>query len=306
MTIVTHSPSQFIFFKKKTAPLPAAPAPMSTRGVKVPVVEGGRPSYSRAAMEPQDNTARFSGKATYYALYRPTYPSALLDHLRDACGLLPRHVVADIGSGTGKLSRLFLSNGNTVLCVEPNVDMRTAAEELLSAERGFQSIAGSAEATGLDARSADMVAVGQAFHWFDAPRAREEFRRILRPGGYVVLVWNARSREGSAFLGAYEDFLREFSVGYTGTAGGLRPAMREEEGVRDFFSSDYGHAAFPNPRVQDFPSVWGGYLSASYAYAPGHPRFDEARERLRRLFDEHQRDGVVSMPLSTEVHHGRI
>jgi len=257
-------------------------------------------------MEPKDNTDRFSGKAAVYARYRPTYPPRLVSHLRDACGLLPRHVVADVGSGTGKLSQLFLDNGNTVFCVEPNADMRRTAEELLSSARGFHSVSGTAEATGLEALSVDMVVAGQAFHWFDAPRAREEFRRVLRPGGYVVLAWNARDRGASLFCDAYDGFLREYSVDYQGTAGVRHPAMVEGEELRSFFSSDYGHASFANPRALDFASVWGGYLSASYALTPDHPLYDRAHRRLRELFDAHQRDGAVGMPLRTEVHHGRV
>ncbi len=238
-----------------------------------------------------------------YDRYRPGYPSDLLRPLRVEYGLTPSHVIADVGSGTGKLSEVFLSNGNTVLAVEPNADMRRHAESLLAGRAGFRSVDGRAEATGLAARSVDVVAAGQAFHWFDAGLCGGEFRRILRPPGVVVLVWNVRDHAGSAFLEAYEAFLREFSVDY-GSVSHRR--LTDGNGLREFFTNGHAHATFPNPRDLDFESVWGGYLSASYSLPDGHPRFADARNRLRELFEAHQVKGAVSMPLRTDVYHGRI
>src|SRR5208282_2924056 len=117
--------------------------------------------------------------------YRPGYPPALLDLLREECGLHSDHVVGDIGSGTGFLSELFLKNGNRVYGVEPNAEMRAGGEEYLSSYANFTSVDGSAEATTLPASSVDFVAAGQAFHWFDPQAARREFLRILKPGGWV-------------------------------------------------------------------------------------------------------------------------
>jgi SAM-dependent methyltransferase len=254
-------------------------------------------------MSNQDNTTRFTGRVEAYARYRPGYPAQLLALLRDACGLTPRHRVADIGSGTCKLSELFLANGHTVYCVEPNAEMRAAAEGLLGGTAGFVSVDGKAEATGLSAQSVDLVTAGQAFHWFDPEQAREEFRRILRPGGHVVLVWNSRVDTASPFMQAYDAFLREYSVDY-GRANHRRTI--EGDGIRTFFRAEYATASFPNPRSLDFPSLWGAYLSATYAFTAGHPRYDEARERLRAIVDEHGTAGVVQMPMVTEVHHGTL
>jgi SAM-dependent methyltransferase len=254
-------------------------------------------------MEPPANTDRFTGKAEVYAKYRPGYPRALLEHCASACGLRPDHVVADIGSGTGKLSELFLSNGATVFAVEPNADMRREAEALLAGRAGFRSIDARAEATGLPSHSVDLVAAGQAFHWFEPDRAREEFRRILRPGGWVVLAWNVRDQESTPFLHAYEEFLSEFSLEYGEVHHGR---LSEGDGLRAFFSADYGSASIANPRELDFEFVKGGYLSTSYSLPPGHDRFPRAMESLRELFDAHQRGGRVDAPLRTVVHHGRV
>lgn len=114
-----------------------------------------------------DSAERFSGRVADYLKYRPGYPEELLAFLRSECGLVPGSVVADVGSGTGKLAELFLSGGNTVFGIEPNAEMRLAAERLFSGRSGFHSVAGRAEATTLPDSSVDLVAVGQAFHWFD-------------------------------------------------------------------------------------------------------------------------------------------
>src|SRR5260370_10792198 len=109
-----------------------------------------------------DAKQRFSNRAADYVRYRPGYPSELLDVLRKECGLRPGHVVADIGSGTGFLSELFLKDGNRVYGVEPNSEMRPAGEEYLASYDGFSRIEGSAASTTLEGASVHLVTPGQA------------------------------------------------------------------------------------------------------------------------------------------------
>src|SRR5229473_3113962 len=154
-----------------------------------------------------DAKKRFSTKVADYVRYRPSYPAAVVDLLRADCGLRSEHVVADVGSGTGILAKLFLENGNHVFGVEPNDEMRFAGEEFLSAVKNFSSVAGSAEATTLPDASVDFVSVAQAFHWFEPAATRREFLRILRPEGTVVIVWNDRELDTTQFLRDYEALL---------------------------------------------------------------------------------------------------
>src|SRR5256885_16806379 len=160
-----------------------------------------------------DAKQRFSNRVADYVRYRPGYPPAVLDLLRAECSLRPGHVIADIGSGTGLLSELFLKNGNRVYGVEPNEAMRQAGEEYLAAYDGFSSIEGSAESTTLDDASVDFVTAGQAFHWFQQEAARTEFRRILKPDGWIVVAWNDRQME-TPFASAYEDLLVKYGTDY--------------------------------------------------------------------------------------------
>src|SRR5258708_31839295 len=128
-----------------------------------------------------DAKQRFSGRVADYVRYRPSYPPALLELLRGECALRPGHVIADIGSGTGFLSELFLKNGNRVYGVEPNTEMSQAGDEYLASHDDFSSIEGSAESPTLSDPSVDFVAPRQALHWFEPNAARTEFIRILRP-----------------------------------------------------------------------------------------------------------------------------
>ena len=135
-------------------------------------------------------TTRFSSRVADYVKYRPHYPLEILDLLAESCGLTPDSVIADIGSGTGILAKLFLENGNPIIGVEPNKEMREAGEAYLAEFGRFTSMNGTAESSLVPTRSMDFVLAGQAFHWFDREKARKEFMRILKPEGVAVLVWN--------------------------------------------------------------------------------------------------------------------
>jgi SAM-dependent methyltransferase len=180
-----------------------------------------------------DAKQRFSNRVTDYVRYRPGYPSALIDLLRSECGLRPDHAVADIGSGTGLLSKLFLENGNRVFGIEPNEEMRRAGEECLAAYKNFSSVRGSSEATTLPDSSFDFITAAQAFHWFEPTATRREFLRILKPHGWVVVIWNDRRISETAFGRAYEDLLVRYGTDYAR----VKEAYPELQDMKKFFGS---------------------------------------------------------------------
>ncbi len=257
------------------------------------------PSVNSAKLAP---TARFSTRVENYVKYRPNYPAAVLDWLQADCGLTPAAVVADIGSGTGKLAELFLRNGNRVFGVEPNREMREAGERLLAGFANFASIDGAAEATALPDASVDFVTAGQAFHWFEPEPARREFARILRPGGWVVVVWNARAM-ASPFQQAYEDLLEEFCPEYAQ----VNHRDVSEEDLRDWLGLNPFHkACFANSQAFDFESLAGRLLSSSYAPEPGHPNHEPMMVSLVTLFARFQAEGRVQFDYETQVYCGQM
>ena len=247
-------------------------------------------------------TQRFSNRVENYVRYRPGYPREVVELLARECGMTADLVVADVGSGTGLLTRLFLERGCRVYGVEPNREMREAGERLLAGYERFVSVNGAAEATTLADHSVDLVAAGQAFHWFDSARARREFARILKPGGWVALVWNERRVDTTPFLRAFERLLQTFGTDYK-EVGRRIPAAS----VASFFAPRaYRSHRFDNRQVFDFDGLKGRLLSTSYTPPPGHPNHQPMLDALRPLYDEHQDGGRVAFEYDTRVYYGQI
>jgi SAM-dependent methyltransferase len=250
-----------------------------------------------------DGKQRFSNRVADYVRYRPGYPSAVRDLLRAECGLKSGHVIADIGSGTGFLSELFLKNGNRVFGIEPNEAMRLAGEEYLASYDGFVSINGSAEATTLDDASVDFVTSGQAFHWFDQDAARAEFHRILKPTGWVLVVWNERLTDASPFVREYENLLRKFGTDYAS----VKESYPNEQHMRDFFGAGaYSSHTLPNFQEFDFDGVAGRLRSSSFVPTQDHANFAPMMAELQRIFDAHNRDDRVRLEYTTHIYFGRL
>lgn len=244
---------------------------------------------------------RFSDRVAEYVKYRPGYPAEVLDTLRSHCGLTPRSVIADIGSGPGNLARLFCENGNQVFAVEPNTEMRNAGQQLLAGFAGYRSIEGTAEATQLAKSSVDFVTAAQAFHWFDWPRGRVEFRRILRPEGWVVLIWNERRTGSTAFLRDYEALLLEYGTDYK--------EVRYENSyakIERFFAGPHQQVRFENHQILDFDGLRGRLLSSSYVPAANHPRREPMLRDLRSLFDQYQREDRVDLEYEVRMYFGQL
>jgi SAM-dependent methyltransferase len=249
-----------------------------------------------------DSVTRFSGRVNDYAQYRPHYPQGLVDILRSDCGLTPQATIADVGSGTGMLSELFLSNGNTVIGVEPNPEMRGAAEQLLSKFAGFASVDGTAEATTLNSMSADFVTAGQSFHWFVREKAKLEFARILKPAGWVVLVWNERRLDATPFLQEYEKLLLQYGTDYQR----VRHEMVADE-IGKFFAPEAFHLkSIENVQLFDYDGLRGRTRSASYTPEPGAENFEPLYAALEALFQKHEKNGQVTFEYDTRIYYGHL
>lgn len=234
---------------------------------------------------------RFSDRVADYVKYRPGYPDAAIDAI---IATVSPKTIADLGSGTGISARPFVKRGIEVIGVEPNAEMRTAAE-------GFRSVDGTAEKTGLPDESVDMVLAAQAFHWFDAAGARAEMRRITKPPHWVVLMWNERMTD-TAFLRDYEAALHEHGIDYDK----VDHRNVDRERLVAFFRAPFDTIEFQNAQRFDRAGFVGRALSSSYVPQKGHPKHDAMMRALDRIFTQHAVDGFVDFRYLTFVHVGQL
>jgi SAM-dependent methyltransferase len=243
---------------------------------------------------------RFSSRVDSYIRFRPSYPNQIIDTLERDCGFTKDSIVADIASGTGIFTKLLLEHGNRVFGVEPNAEMRNAGEEFLSDYPNFTSVNGTAEATTLDASSVDFVTAAQAGHWFDRRKSRQEFARILKPGGWVVLVWNERKTDCTPFLRDYEALLLRYGTDYN-------EVRHEHTVVGEFFDPvPFEERTFDLQQIFDYSGVEGRLMSSSYAPGPGHVSHAPMLRELHQIFDRHQQDGKVSIEYTTRMFYGQL
>lgn len=247
-----------------------------------------------------NSTQRFSSRVDTYVRFRPSYPKQIIETLEQDCGFTRDSIVADIASGTGIFTKLLLDHGNRVFGVEPNAEMRRAGEEFLAAYPKFSSVTGTAEATTLPSGSVDFVTAAQAGHWFDRQKSRQEFARILKPGGWTVLVWNERKIDSTPFLRDYEGLLLRYGTDYN-------EVRHEHTVVGEFFDPlPFQEQTFDMKQVFDYAGVEGRLMSSSYAPGPGHPNHAPMLDELREIFDRHQKDGKVSIDYTTRMFYGRL
>ncbi|MBO0720695.1 MAG: class I SAM-dependent methyltransferase [Blastocatellia bacterium] len=248
-----------------------------------------------------DVTQRFATRVENYIKYRPGYPPEVIELLKTECGLTADSVIADLGSGTGLLSEVFLRNGNTVYGVEPNREMREAGEKLLKSYPNFRSLAAKAEATTLGDESVDFITAGQAFHWFDQNATKAEFTRIIKTAGWVVLIWNERLVT-TPFLVDYEQLLKSYSIDYTQV-----DHRRIDSDVISNFFSPYSFRLEPcrNLQVFDYEGLKGRMVSSSYIPEPGHPNYEPMIDQLKKIFQTYQDQGKVVVEYETLTYFGQ-
>ncbi len=249
----------------------------------------------------EDTTKRFSDKVENYIKYRPSYPKILIDYLFEIVGFNEDSTVADVGSGTGIFTKLLIDKVKTIYAVEPNNEMRTAALGILGNFSNCFSIHGTAENTTLDNNSIDFITSAQAFHWFNIPKAKLEFNRILKPDGKLILIWNSRINN-TEFLKVYEDALKTYSTDYN-------QVNHQNLNYNDFqkcFSSAYTKVEFDNFQEFNFEGVIGRLLSSSYAPVEGTEHFLELEKVLFKAFEKYALNNTVRFNYKTEVYWGDV
>ncbi len=238
-----------------------------------------------------------------YRLYRPGYPATVVDLLAQECRLSAKSTIADIAAGTGLLTEIFLAHGFNVIAVEPNQQMQEACSSLTSQYPRLRCVDGTAEATDLPDHSSDLITVGQAMHWFDLPRTRSEFVRVLHPGGWCVVIYNNRRMTGDPFHEGYERILVEFGNDYET----VKHSHMTEDRLAAFFAPNpMRSAVFENSQQLTLEALMGRILSSSYMPQPGQPRYEEMSRATADLFAANETGGFVLMEYDCAVCYGQL
>ncbi|MBS1701795.1 MAG: class I SAM-dependent methyltransferase [Armatimonadetes bacterium] len=248
-------------------------------------------------------TQRFSDRVADYVRYRPSYPADLVRRIMEIGGLNEGSVVADVGCGTGIFAQLLLDTGVKVFGVEPNAPMMEAAVNQLGGYPKFAMLNGTAERTGLTADSVDAITAAQAFHWFDQEPTRAEFRRILKPRGWVFLLWNERDDKGSEFSRLYEQALLDCAPEYAKVGHRNTP----DDDVLAWFQNPAATLErFDNSQFLDLDSFLGRAYSSSYVPAAGTAEREAITARLTDVFERCQSDGLIELKYETKLYYGQL
>lgn len=247
-----------------------------------------------------DYTDRFNGKGEIYAKARPKYASELFDYLKNSMRIPQKSVFADIGSGTGIFTEQLLNCGYTVFAVEPNDDMRKKAEEKLSDNKSFLSVSGSERSTGLQDSSVDFITAAQAFHWFDPDAFKKECRRIIKPGGKVIIVYNRRD-ENADCTKALAKLRNKYNPEFHGFSNGIN-----DEKCMSFFTGDCDIFRADNTQHYDRQRYIERVLSSSYSLKEGDEKYEEYIKEITEIFDTFSKNGLISVPTYTVAYFGTV
>jgi ubiquinone/menaquinone biosynthesis C-methylase UbiE len=249
----------------------------------------------------KNNLSNFTGRAEEYAKYRPDYPEQIISLLENKIGFDLSKDIADIGCGTGKLSKLFLNNGNLVFGVEPNDEMRLKSEKLLSKFINFISIEGTAEKTMLATKSIDVITVGQAFHWFDLKKTKKEFKRVLKKDGHVVIVWNER-KNTSLVMKAVNKILLSLNQEHEEAEKNLV----DKNLLNTFYGVEKANTSiFPNFQLLDLAGLKGRIQSISYVPESGDEN-KRIMNEIKDVFEKYNNGGMVKIEYTAKVFYGKL
>lgn len=246
----------------------------------------------------------FSGVADIYDKYRPSYPSELFTYLCSALNINSYTTIADIGSGTGILSKQLLNICGWVYAVEPNDDMRKIAESNLSFNNHFISVKGTAENTTLPDHCIDCITAAQSFHWFNRKLFKIECQRLLKDNGYVILIWNCR-QENNEIVQAIDSISKKYCPDFSGSSCGMRGEKICGD-YRDFFLGEYEIKTFYNPILFNKESFLGLHQSASYCPNKKHKNYTAYMICLADFFDKHSQNGFLKLENNTNCYIGNI
>jgi SAM-dependent methyltransferase len=253
-------------------------------------------------IEKHNPKTRFSDRTKDYAAYRPSYPQNVILHLEEKKMLFPNCQIADIGAGTGLFSKLLLEKSYSVTCIEPNIEMAETGKAYLKSFNNVNWIIKGAEETGLQSQSLDTIACAQAFHWFDPILAKNEFKRILKPNGNLILIWNSRKSENDDFMHSYKEIAKRYGKEYSK----IQESQSDDEAITLFYGCKPTKVIFDNSQKLSLEGLIGRSFSSSYMPSESSPERDLAKNDLRDLFNKFNEDGFVYFKYETRIYYGKM
>lgn len=247
-----------------------------------------------------DYTNRFDGKGEIYAKARPKYAAELFDYMKNNLKIPEKSVFADVGSGTGIFSEQLLGCGYKVFAVEPNGDMRIKAEERLGGYNGFVSVNGTDGNMNLPDKSVDYVTTAQAFHWLDAKAFKNECRRVLKPGGKVLIIYNFRKKDADCSM-ALAQLRHKYNPEFHGFSNGM-----SDEKCTGFFDGECEIFRADNTLTYDRQGYVNRVLSSSYSLKESDGRYAEYLKEINNIFDVYSSDGIITIPNETVAYAGEV
>jgi ubiquinone/menaquinone biosynthesis C-methylase UbiE len=250
-----------------------------------------------------DTTQLHTGKAVHYDLYRPTYPKAALAYLADAFDLKGK-TIADVGCGTGILTRQLSPFVQKIYAIEPNQDMVRIFREHSAPFGNISIIETSAEQTTLDAQSLDLITAATSFHWFDLPAFHRECLRVLRSKGKIALLVNSPGHRNNVDVLKLRGLCNELGVLFSDEL--YRPLVGLQSVYEFFKGCRFVCRKFANDLLLSREQFLGRYLSMHYAPKVESESYIPFKNELRAIFDECHEGGTVLIPNKTLIFAGSI
>jgi ubiquinone/menaquinone biosynthesis C-methylase UbiE len=248
-----------------------------------------------------DTKKVFSTKAEKYAKYRWDYAASAIETIISLTQMsIHSTILADIGAGTGILTRHFVGKAQKIHAIEPNFELRQILTRELGALLSISVVDGCAEDTGLPDHFVDVITVAQAIHWFDPEPARREMMRILKADGWLVLIRNHGTN--SAPNKAVQSLMtEEYGANLSIVTG--RP---KEQPARFYFGNDdFQTFVFPFAFQQGWDEFLGTLTTVSFMPDEDHPLFPKLETQAKEVFSQYSSDGYWKVEGETELLIGR-
>jgi ubiquinone/menaquinone biosynthesis C-methylase UbiE len=249
----------------------------------------------------RDSTRLYTHKAITYAKSRPDYAPGAFAAFQSVAKLPRQSVVLDVGSGTGMLTRHLLDHYDTVYALEPTQEMRRVAEDDLIDQSGFRSLAGKAEDIPLPDHSVDLIAVGQAIHWFQPDAALPEFQRVAKPNTWLLLA-HIKSLDEALNKAIGEIFKDEYGC----LPLDEHPPSNQVPNSYYFANGKHDTLQFPHTSEESWERFLGGISSAAYAPDWVHPRYKKFVHAVRKIFENFSQNNLLKWEIATEISFGLL